>query len=165
MNLIEIAIDEYKPHPRNPNTHPDNQVGALESSLDDFGQYKNVVVWNGFYLAGHGLVEAAKRQGRRTLYAQDVSHLSEDKAIALMVGDNRLPELAVMDTDLLAELIGEFDDPLVIPGVDNGFLETLAVPSFQPVGPDSQPSLDQAFKTICPECGCEFTPRYDDAKG
>jgi len=32
-------------------------------------------------------------------------------------------------------------------------------PDFQPVGVEEQGRLDQKKPVICPECGCEFTPK------
>lgn len=125
MELITIKLSDYKPHPQNPNTHPDHQLDELGDSLGQFGQFKNVVVWNGYYLAGHGLVEAASRKGLTTLEAVDVSHLPEEKAKSLMVADNRLPELAIMDDEMLTNLLKEFDDALNIPGIDLDFINTL----------------------------------------
>ncbi len=125
MNLITIKLDEYKDHPQNRNGHPDNQVEQLGNSLAEFGQPKNIVVWRGFYLAGHGLAKAARAQGLETLEAEDVSEWDEKKAKAFMIADNRLPELAVMDeAKLLADLL-EFDEPTDIPGVEPEFMDEL----------------------------------------
>ena len=57
---VGINLDEYKPWPRNYNQHPQVQLGALAESLKIFGQPKNIVVWNGYIVDGHGLVEAAQ---------------------------------------------------------------------------------------------------------
>lgn len=145
MDLITINLDDYQPHPQNPNGHPDKQLGELERSLDDFGQFKNVVIWRGYYLAGHGLVEAARRKGLTTLEAVDMSHLSEDKALALMVADNRLPELAVMDDGGLAEILKIFDEPLDIPGIDDDFLKNLGIGYDNGKEPEA-PQIDKAVE-------------------
>lgn len=118
----------------------------LGKSLDRFAQYKNVVVWNGFYLAGHGLVESARRKGQTTLDAEDMSYLSEDDAIALMIADNRLPQLAVMDNGALSELLEVFDDPLEIPGVDVDLLKDLNFGDYGQNGnaPETPPMVDKA---------------------
>ncbi len=152
MDLITINIDEYEPHPKNYNTHPTDQLTELERSLEKFDQFKNVVVWNGFYLAGHGLVESARRAGRATLKAVDMSHLSEEDARALMVADNRLPELAEIDNDLLKDLIADFPDPTEIPGVDNKFVAELHLPPKEP--PETPVFIDKA-EILKDKWGCE----------
>jgi len=91
-NLKRIKIADYKAHPKNPNGHPVDQLGQLGQSLKDYGQYKNVVVWQDYFLAGHGLVAAAQQRGLTELVAVDVSHLSEADALGLMAADNRLAE-------------------------------------------------------------------------
>lgn len=121
---VTIKLADYKPHPKNPNTHPEAQVGELVKSLDMFGQYKNIVVWRGHYIAGHGLALAAESQGRDTLDAMDVSEWDEEKALALMVADNRLPELALMDTTVLTEAIAAIGDNIEIPGDIDGWMES-----------------------------------------
>lgn len=125
MKLKTIKLSDYKDHPKNPNTHPDGQVGELVSSLDQFSQVKNIVIWKGFYLAGHGMARAAREKGLKTLKAVDVSDWTESKAVAFMVADNRLPELSIMDDGALKDILDGFEDPLSIPGVDDDFFEAL----------------------------------------
>lgn len=45
MNLKTVTIADLKPHPDNPNTHPDKQIDALGNSLGEFDQVKSVVIW------------------------------------------------------------------------------------------------------------------------
>ena len=97
----------------------------MGESLGRFGQFKNIVVWNRFILAGHGLVNAAKKKGIDSIKAVDVSHLSEDDAKALMIADNRLPELAIMDDEALKRLLDSVEVPINIPGIDEEFLNSI----------------------------------------
>lgn len=146
MDLITINIDEYRAHPQNPHGHPDAQITALGKSIDDFDQYKNIVVWRGFILAGHGFVEAAKRKGVKTLAAQDMSHLSTEQATALMTADIILPDLATIDNDLLSEVLAGFGDPLDIPGVDVDLLKSIDFGDYggNGKGEDTPPMVDKA---------------------
>ena len=125
MKLKTIKISILSPHPKNPNQHPQEQIKELGDSLDQFDQVKNIVVWQNKVIAGNGLVEAAKKQGRDKIIIQDVSDWPEEKAIMFMIADNRLPELAIMDDDILLGLLRGFDDPLDIPGVDENLLDEL----------------------------------------
>jgi DNA modification methylase len=122
-NLKRIKIADYAPHPKNPNGHPLEQLAELDDSLGRFGQFKNVVVWRDYFLAGHGLVEAARRRGISELVAVDMSHLSETDALALMVADNQLAELSVMDDKLLADLLAVFPEPMDVPGITEDWLD------------------------------------------
>jgi DNA modification methylase len=144
METIEISLNEYQPHPRNPNTHPDNQLDALGDSLNKFSQVKNIVVWRGYYLAGHGLAEAARRRGLKALAAVDVSGWDEEQAIAFMLADNRLSEMAIMDPVALGDLLVEMDNPMEIPGFDEDFLASLDFGNGDEPPEDAGPQVDRA---------------------
>jgi len=105
-----------------------------------------VVVWRGFYLAGHGIVEAARRKGIKTLEAKDMSHLSAEQATALMAADVLLPELATIDNDLLNKVLADFGDPLDIPGVDVDLLKEIEFGDYGAPGApaDTPPMVDKA---------------------
>lgn len=125
MKIKTVEISKLKSHPDNPNQHPVEQINELQDSLKQFDQVKNIVVWQGQVIAGNGLLMAAKKQGRDAIKVQDVLDWPEEKAISYMIADNRLPELAIMDDDLLSGLLADFDEPLDIPGIDEDFLNDL----------------------------------------
>lgn len=125
MKLKTVKIKDLTPHERNPNRHPAEQITELEGSLDQFDQVKNIVVWQNQVIAGNGLLMAAKKQGRDAIEVQDVSDWPEEKAIKYMISDNRLSELAIMDDNLLVDLLADFDEPLDIPGIDENFLNNI----------------------------------------
>jgi len=120
-----IKISELKPHPQNPNTHSEMQIKELQDSLDQFDQVKNIVVWQSHIIAGHGLVEAAKKEGLENLEAVDVSEWDAQKAIKFMVADNQLASLGVIDDEILQGILQEVDNPIEIPGIDQDFLDKL----------------------------------------
>ena len=72
-----VDIDSLRPWPTNYLDHPDSQLRTIEQGLQTFGQFKNIVVWNGYIVDGHGLVESAKRQGFDTLYRALAGNLKE----------------------------------------------------------------------------------------
>lgn len=125
MKLKTVNISDLKPHKSNPNTHPIEQLNELQNSLEQFDQVKNIVVWQDKVIAGCGLLEAAKKQGRSQIEVQDVSDWPEEKAIKFMIADNRLAEIAIMDDDILAGLLKDLGDPLDVPGIDEAFLDEL----------------------------------------
>lgn len=73
MKLKTVKTIDLKPHSQNPNRHPQEQLQELQSSLEQFDQVKNIVVWHGQVIAGCGLLETAKKQGRTEIEVQDVS--------------------------------------------------------------------------------------------
>ena len=153
MQIKKVKILNLKPHPKNPNGHPQEQLNELQDSLEQFDQVKNIVVWQDKVIAGCGLLEAASKQGREEIEIQDVSDWSEEKAIKFMIADNRLSEIAIMDDDILAGILEDIDDPLDIPGIDDDFLEKITSTDLG--------NIEQVDKTenskliICPKCGFE----------
>jgi DNA modification methylase len=125
MKLKTVNISDLKPRKSNPNTHPIEQLNELQNSLEQFDQVKNIVVWQDKVIAGCGLLEAAKKQGRSQIEVQDVSDWPEEKAIKFMIADNRLAEIAIMDDDILAGLLKDLGDPFDVPGIDEAFLDEL----------------------------------------
>jgi len=125
MNLKNVDLDELKDHPGNPNKHPQNQIEELINSLDRFDQVRNVVVWQGFILAGHGLVMAARNAGRQSLQAVDVSEWDEEKAVSFMLADNQLTNMSFIDDEIMLETLRMINEPLDIPGFDEDFLAGL----------------------------------------
>lgn len=110
MQTIRVKVADLAPWPRNYNRHDERQIAALAASLAAFGQYKNIVVARRggrlFTLAGHGLVEAAKQAGIADLEAAAApDDWPDEKLEALLVGDNRLAQLAEPDEALLGELL------------------------------------------------------------
>lgn len=107
----ERALAGLKPHPKNYNRHPETQIKRLMRSLERFGQPKEIVTWQGFVIAGHGLVEAARRLGRPTLLAHDMSAVwNEGEALAFMAADNELARMGDPDEAALAALVAETQD-------------------------------------------------------
>lgn len=99
VNLSErmrlVDIDTLSDHPENYNEHPEEQVDALGDSLDEFHQVKNIVVWNGVILAGHGLVMSARKKGIKEVWVVDVGDIwDEDKAARFLAADNPLAEMS-----------------------------------------------------------------------
>jgi len=168
--LERVALADVHPHPRNYQTHPEAEIAHLMQSLTTHGVYRNVVIArNGTLLAGHGVVEAARRLGYthltmcRTDYDSD-----EPRALQLLVGDNEIVRTALKDAEALTQLLQELrqEDPLALlgTGFDADTLAALAdtqglsvTPDFQPVGIEAQGRLDQKAPITCPECGAEFT--------
>jgi hypothetical protein len=163
MQEKTIVLSEYKPHPQNYNEHPETQLIELEKSLQLYGQPKNIVVWRGHFLAGHGLAEAAKRQGLKTLKAIDVSEWDEDKALGFLIADNETARMAIRNDEILGQLLESINNAHV-PGVDSKMLEGL----LEDVGGDNEDLSDIEFKEFdediaddvemitCPHCEGKF---------
>ncbi len=60
-----ISVEELKPHPRNPNKHPKDQIRLLAHIMKAQGIRRPIVVSrrSGLITIGHGRLEAAKLNG------------------------------------------------------------------------------------------------------
>lgn len=125
MKLTKVKIADLHPHPLNYNTHPEAQITELMKSLDAFSQFKNIVVSHGVILAGHGLVEAAKRKGLTEVYALIRDDLTDDEQKALLVADNALPFLALPDAAALESLLTGV--VMEIPGVNEEWTQAMGL--------------------------------------
>jgi hypothetical protein len=161
-----VPIDSIKPHPRNYRGHPDAQVQAIRHSLDQFGQYRPVVVSSdGVILAGHGVWLARKAQGEKTIDEVRMDFPADDqRAEKLMVADNELARGAEDDQAQLAALLADIQrtDGLDGTGWDDGALDALignmAAEDFKAQGKEYDEDIDVSGipMATCPECGHEF---------
>jgi hypothetical protein len=110
--LSMVALGDLKPHPRNYRVHLDDQLAHIVESLKEHGFYRNVVVArDGTILAGHGVVEAARRM---ELSAIPVIRLDLDaddpRALKVLTGDNEIARGADVDDRALTELLKEIKE-------------------------------------------------------
>lgn len=109
---INYDISELKPHPRNYRSHPEDQIDHLVRSIEEHGFYRPVVVArDGTILAGHGIVQAAKRMGLSEIPAVviDIAH-DDPKALKILTGDNEVGRLAEIDDRMLSEILKDIKD-------------------------------------------------------
>jgi hypothetical protein len=111
--LVEwVALDSLRPHPRNYQQHPDDQIEHLAQSLREHGFYRNVVIArDSTILAGHGVVQAAKSIGldEAPCVRMDLD-AAEPRALKLLAADNEISHLAERDDRALSELLKEVKD-------------------------------------------------------
>lgn len=95
-------------NPRNPNTHPEEQLDRLMASLRARGQNRPILARkaNRMLVAGHGIRMAVMRLGWTSIKVAlwDVDQATADQA---MLADNRLGSLSQPDDDRVAELLRE----------------------------------------------------------
>jgi hypothetical protein len=128
-----VRADTLKPHPRNYQTHPDDQLAHIAESLASHGFYRNIVVAReGTILAGHGVVLAAIKTGREQVPVMrlDLSP-DEPRALKVLTSDNEIGNLAEVDdralTELLKGIMNDDDVGLLGTGFDEKQLAALAM--------------------------------------
>ena len=157
-----VPASELKLHPRNPNTHPQPQIELLAEVIRKTGWRAPVTVSNlsGQITRGHGRLLAALLIGEGTPVPVDrQDYASEQEELADLIADNRLAELAEIDSGTLKDALEALDDgsfDMGLTGFDEAALEALmtAAPP-----PEEFPEVDENIETQhqCPKCGYQWS--------
>ncbi len=109
-----VPVAGLKPHPRNYNRHDHGQVEDLRESLRQFGQVRSIVVQATknpkvfLIVAGHGITEAARLEGVKTLKADVVpATWTPARVLAYLAADNELARRGSPDEAQLATIVAE----------------------------------------------------------
>jgi len=107
LEAEEVDVDSLRPHPRNYKFHPETQLEHIGGSLEEFGQYRNVVcARDGTILAGHGVWESAKRKGAKRIKVVRLPiEPTDSRALKVIALDNELPRFAESDDRALSEML------------------------------------------------------------
>jgi hypothetical protein len=103
MKIEMVAVKDLIPYATNARTHSDEQVEQLARCITEFGFNNPVLIDpdNGI-IAGHGRLLAAVKLGMNKIPCIRLSHLSEVQKRAFIIADNKMPELAGWNDELLA---------------------------------------------------------------
>ncbi len=106
-DTVTVPIGALKTHPRNYKKHPQDQMVHIMKSLELHGYYRNIVVARDFtILAGHGVVEGAKRLGKLMVPVIQLDlDPDEPRALKVLVGDNEIAEIGEVDDRKLIGLL------------------------------------------------------------
>ena len=115
-----INIEKLIPYANNARTHSDEQIKKIRASLREFGFINPVLIDKDCgIIAGHGRVEAAKREGIEKVPCVWVDHLTETQKKAYILADNRLAMDAGWDMEMLSvelECLNEIDFDIDLTG-------------------------------------------------
>jgi DNA modification methylase len=99
--IVWKPIADLRPFPGNPRRHPEHQIASLMKSIRRIWTNPILIDERCTILAGHGRFEAAKRLGMKEVPTITIGGLKEEEKRAILIADNRIPERAVWDLDLL----------------------------------------------------------------
>lgn len=148
-----VKVEELIPHPKNPNTHPQNQIKILAQNIRYHGWRHPIVVskLSGYIVAGHGRLEAARELGVSIVPVEYQDFASEDNELAVLVGDNRLAELSSLDLNGLQDIIDGFkasDFDTILAGFEPTDLDALLGEQKPDFGDEKEKELSQSEVTI-----------------
>lgn len=126
--IVDVAA--LVPNPKNPNTHPDNQIQLLGRIIRETGWRAPITVSkrSGFIVKGHGRLAAALLEGFKEVPVDYQHYDSEAQEYADLVADNRIAELAEIDQKMLADIFADIDTgeiPMELTGFTEKEVENL----------------------------------------
>lgn len=121
-----VTIDAVRPHPKNVRQ---GDIGAISESLTAHGQYRAIVAQRstGHILAGNHTWKAAKALGWKQITVHWLD-IDDDRALRILLADNRANDLATYDDAALAEVLrhlSETSDGLAGTLFDGDAIDTL----------------------------------------
>jgi hypothetical protein len=126
--IVWRPIGALKPFPGNPRRHPEEQILRLMRSIERAWTNPILIDETDTILAGHARLEAAKRLGMIQVPTLTIAGLDAAEQRAVVIADNRLPEQAVWDFEVLRghfkELI-EIDFDVELTGFTTGEIDLL----------------------------------------
>ena len=107
----EVELHKLQPHPKNPNKHPDRQIELLSKVIDYQGMRSPLVVSkrSGFLIKGHGRLLALQKLGWEKAPVDYQEYENEAQEYADLVADNKISELSTLDSDLMKDLLSDFE--------------------------------------------------------
>ena len=166
LTKVNCAFDEIVPlhklvrNPRNPNTHPDEQIRLLAKVIDYQGWRNPIVVStrSGYIVKGHARLAAAELLGLEDAPVDNQDYDNEAQEWADMLADNRIAELAEIDRSVLKDIIEELDTGAVdmeLTGYTESAIEDLMT---QLHSPETETEYNENIETKnkCPKCGHEW---------
>lgn len=132
---------------RNARTHSEEQVEQIANSMKEFGWTVPILVDEaGIIIAGHGRTLAAAKLGISDVPVMVAKGWTEAQKMAYRLADNKLPEAAGWDTDMLKlELteLGKMNFDLALTGFDDvDFVQFIATPPEAKEPEDAPPLPD-----------------------
>ncbi|MDP2217806.1 MAG: DNA methyltransferase [Methanolobus sp.] len=107
MEIQQININELKPFVNKMKKHPEQQLKMLKRSIQEFGWTNPILITSDkMVVAGPARLQAVLELGLAEVPVM-ILDLPYEKAVAYVIADNRLAELAETDTEMLAKLLQE----------------------------------------------------------
>lgn len=117
-----VSIDSIIPNPKNPNSHPKEQIERLCKLIKNTGFRSPLVVSNqsGFLVVGHGRLMAAQALGMKEIPVVFQDFKNEADEYAFMTADNAIGSWSDLDLEKIKIDSLEFDDfDLEMLGMEN----------------------------------------------
>lgn len=102
-----VSVEDIATHPKNPNRA---EIARIVESIEENGFYGTIVVQRstGYIIKGNHTYRAAVAAGLEEVPVTYVE-IDDDRAVRIMIADNRIAEFGERDEEVLAELMKGLD--------------------------------------------------------
>lgn len=106
-----VPIGQLRPNPKNPNKHPQDQIEKLGKIIRGNGWRNPITVStrSGLIVKGHGRLLTAQLEELKEVPIEYQNYESEEAELADLTADNRIAELAEIDSKMLADVFADID--------------------------------------------------------
>lgn len=106
-----VPVDQLRPNPKNPNKHPQDQIEKLGKIIRGNGWRNPITVStrSRLIVKGHGRLLTAQLEELKEVPVEYQNYESEEAELADLTADNRIAELAEMDSKMLADIFADID--------------------------------------------------------
>ena len=130
---LMLKVEDLKPHPKNPNKHPANQIKLLAKIISEQGWRAPIVISkrSNLITKGHGRRLAALLLNLEEVPVDYQEYTSDESEIADVIADNKIASLAELDVPMIKELLSSMDTgaiDLTLTGYDDDELQRLLAP-------------------------------------
>lgn len=152
-----VPLSELKPHPKNRNTHPSDQIDRLARVIEYQGWRHPIIISNlsGFIVAGHGRLAAAQKLKLKEAPVEYQDFENEEQEYAFLVSDNAIALWAELDFSGINADVGDLGPDFDIDwlGIKNFMIDPSEIEN-------ASVELDekdfQEFQHRCPKCDFEW---------
>jgi ParB-like chromosome segregation protein Spo0J len=143
-----VKPKKLKPNPRNPNTHPEEQIRLLGKILSVAWRQAIVVSKrSGLITKGHGRRRAAIKAGLEFVPVEYQEYETDEEENTDLIADNQIASLSILDTTILKDVLGELDSGAIDMEL-TGFSENDLSHLMSQFHQGDSPTMD----TNCPYC-------------
>ena len=107
-----VRTNELKPHPKNPNIHPKEQIEAFAKVVQVLGWRQAIVVSkrSGLITKGHGKLAVARYLDAKLVPVDYQDYKSEDEEWQDIIADNKIAEMSERDELAVASMLKELSE-------------------------------------------------------
>lgn len=107
-----VNPEELKPHPRNPNKHPEAQIELLAKLIKHHGWRAPITVSkrSGLVIRGHARLDAALFGELKAVPVDEQDYDSQESELADLVADNKIAELSVLEEGKLVGILSDLEE-------------------------------------------------------